>query len=278
MYGRKLCLGLSRSFRMSYEEQIPLLKRTGFDGFFAEWSPDLDLEGLMRIAEQEGMVLQSLHAPFTKMADLWKKTERTEEAIDELIRCAQDCARFGAPIMVVHVFIGFDDHEPTEFGLRSYERVVNAAQQLGVKVAFENTEGEEYLDALMEHFKGNEWVGFCWDTGHELCYNYGKDMVARYGDRLLCTHLNDNLGIRDYEGKITWIDDLHLLPFDGIADWQGIAARLDSVKFDGFMTFELTTASKPGRHENDAYARMEPQEYIAQAYMRACRAAALRKG
>ena len=59
---------------------------------------------------------------------------------------------------------------------------------------------------------------------------------------------------------------------------KGIAARLDSVKFDGFMTFELTTASKPGRHENDAYARMEPQEYIAQAYMRACRAAALRKG
>ena len=52
-------------------------------------------------------------------------------------------------------------------------------------------------------------------------------MMALYGDRLLCTHINDNLGIRNYEGRITFIDDLHLLPFDGVADWKWITERLN---------------------------------------------------
>lgn len=45
-------------------------------------------------------------------------------------------------------------------------------------------------------------------------------MPALYGDRLLCTHLNDNLGIKDYTGQITWRDALHLLSFDSIGNWQ----------------------------------------------------------
>lgn len=72
----------------------------------------------------------------------------------------------------------------------------------------------------MNHFRGNPAVGFCWDSGHELCYNHGRDMLAQYGDRLLGTRLNDNLGVRDDGGQITFLDDLHLLPFEGIADWQ----------------------------------------------------------
>ena len=83
------------------------------------------------------------------------------------------------------------------------------AKERGVKVAFENTEGEEYLEALMDNFKDDDTVGFCWDTGHEMCYNHSQDMLAKYGDRLIATHINDNLGISDYDGKITWLDDLH---------------------------------------------------------------------
>ena len=277
MYKTMLCLGLSASFGLSGEDQIRLLKKTGFEAFFIGWGPGIDMDSIMKTAREENMLLQSIHAPFTKMADLWKPTDRTEEAVSELIACLKDCRKYGAPIMVVHPFIGFEDHEPTAFGLMNYARVVEAAKELGVKIAFENTEGEEYLAALMEYFKDCENVGFCWDTGHEMCYNYSKDMLALYGDRLLCTHLNDNLGVRDSEGRITWVDDLHLLPFDGAADWTDIAARLNRCGYDGILTFELTTASKPGRHENDAYARLSPEEYIAAAYIRACRLAMLKE-
>lgn len=168
-------------------------------------------------------------------------------------------------------------HTPTEIGLRNFEELVKEAEECGVKIAFENTEGLEYLDALMEHFKGNDTVGFCWDTGHELCYNYGEDMLARYGDRLIATHINDNLGISDYDGVIVPTDDLHLLPFDGIADWDDIVKRLNKHNFNDILTFETGIMSKKGRYENDVYKEMPIQMYLAEAYKRACRVAALKE-
>ena len=144
-----------------------------------------------------------------------------------------------------------------------------------MKVAVENTEGEEHLDALLAAFRGEPAVGFCWDTGHELCYNRGRDLMADFGDRLICTHINDNLGISDPSGPTTWLDDLHLLPFDGVADWPGIARRLAASPFRGPLTFELNKASRPGRHENDAYDAMPLRDYLAEALRRARRFAAL---
>lgn len=276
MYGTKLCLGLSEQFGLSFPEQIRALREIGFEAFFAGWQPGADVAALRRTAGETGMIFQSIHAPFVKMADMWEPTDETQTAVGELIDCLRACADNGVPIMVAHAFIGFTSHNPTPFGLENFERVVREAERLGVKVALENTEGEEYLAALMAHFAGCDAVGFCWDTGHELCYNRGQDLLALYGGRLLCTHLNDNLGIRDFGGEITFIDDLHLLPFDGVADWAGIASRLNRCGFDGILTFELNTQSKPGRHENDAYARMDPREYLTHAYMRACRVAALK--
>ncbi|MBQ6102751.1 MAG: sugar phosphate isomerase/epimerase, partial [Kiritimatiellae bacterium] len=158
------------------------------------------------------------------------------------------------------------------------EAVAAEAEKLGVPVALENTEGEEHLDALLARFRGHPAVGFCWDTGHELCYNRGRDLVASYGDWLLGTHLNDNLGISDPSGPTTWLDDLHLLPFDGVADWPRIAARLARSGFAGPLTFELNRASKPGRHENDAYGAMPLRDYLAEAFARARRFAALVSG
>ena len=100
-------------------------------------------------------------------------------------------------------------------------------------------------------------------------------MPALVGSKLVATHLNDNLGIRDYGGKITFLDDLHLLPFDGIADWENITDRLIRGRFDGPLTFELNKKSKPGRHDNDKYDHMPLEEYLAEAYSRACRVASM---
>ena len=71
-------------------------------------------------------------------------------------------------------------------------------------------------------------------------------------------------------------DDLHLLPFDGIADWKYNAERLNRCGFDGILTFELLNFSKSGRHDNDFYADLPLRQYYAMAYQRACRVAALR--
>ena len=276
MYGTKLCLGMNDHFPLERREQVRVFREVGFEGFFSNWKSAEDTAALRKTADETGMIYQSVHAPFGRIDRMWEETEETEAVVQTLTDCLHACADNGVPIMVCHAFIGFDRHQPTRLGLENFERVVREAEKTGVEIAFENTEGEEYLSALMMHFDGCASVGFCWDSGHEMCYNYSKDMLALYGDRLLCTHLNDNLGIRDYQGRITYLDDLHLLPFDGIADWQDIANRLNRHGFGGILTFELLNFSKPDRHENDAYRRMDIREYLTTAYMRACRVAALK--
>lgn len=278
MWKQKLCLSTTDDSPLSTKEQIMLFKKSGFEAFFTGWKPGEPVKEYAELADELGMVYQSIHAPFGKADDMWHGDDSLgNTAVNELIDCVHACAECGVEIMIVHAFIGFDDdRKPTEQGLERFGKVVDEAQKYSVKIAFENTEGEEYLAALLEHFKDNDSVGFCWDSGHEMCYNYSKDLLALYGDKLIATHLNDNLGISDFGGRIYWTDDLHLLPFDGIADWDGIAKRLDRCGFNGIMTFELNIRSKPDRHENDIYTKMTTEEYIAECYKRACRVAAKR--
>ncbi len=279
MWKYKLCLATSRAFPVPVCEQIKLFYQIGFDAFFTEWKAGEDLTGISVLAKELGMIFQSVHAPFGKSRDMWHgDTEKANEAVEELKECIDECAKQNVPLMVAHAFIGFEEHNPTVQGLENYGKVIEYARKKGVKIAFENTEGEEYLAALMNEFSECENVGFCWDTGHEMCYNRSQDLLKLYGDKLLCTHINDNLGIRDFNGRITYIDDLHLLPFDGIADWDDIASRLDACGYDDIMTFELSVLSKPNRHENDVYRDMKFESYIAECYKRACRVAAKRKG
>ncbi len=266
-----ICLGISKNWG-SVECTLELMADIGWKGWFCVWKPGDDLRPVAARADSLGLATQSVHAPWGKAADLWGDDEAEgAAAVDELVTCLRVAAEIGAPIVIAHAWIGFTPTPPTEAGLARFEAVANEASRLGVKVAVENTEGEEHLDALLGYFRGNPSVGFCWDTGHELCYNRGRDLMAQYADRLLCTHLNDNLGITDPAGPTTWLDDLHLLPFDGIADWPGIAARLSRSGFDGPLTFELNRDSKPGRHENDGYGAMPLRDYLAEAFARARR-------
>lgn len=276
MWKQKLCLGIQHLPDLTVAEEIRTLRQIGFEAFFTEWNPGSPVEEWARVGRQCNMIYQSIHAPFGRAADIWGEDEiKGNEAVQELCDCLDACHRAGVPIMVAHAFIGFQDHTPTSIGLARFEKVVRYAEKCGVQIALENTEGIEYLDALLTHFQNSDTVGFCWDSGHEMCYNYSQDLLARWGDRLLCTHLNDNLGIRDYNGEITWIDDLHLLPFDGIGDWNEKMDRLSRTNAPEILTFELGKFSKPGRFENEPYAKMSSIDYLTACYIRACKVAAL---
>lgn len=275
MWKMKLGMSLGRAFSLSIADMMEPIARANFDAVSPEWCQGAPVDVWADRAKGQGLVIQSLHAPYHGAAAMWDASEeKASAAVQELLDCLHDCADHQIPVMVAHAFIGFEDHNPTPDGLRRYQIVVEEAKRLGVKIALENTEGEEYLAALFDHFCEDDTVGFCWDSGHEMCYNHSQDMLARYGDRLLMTHINDNLGIRDYGGKITPLDDLHLLPFDGIADWDDNAARLRKAKCPEILNFELGIRAKPGRHEHRSYAKMEQDEFLAECYKRACRVAA----
>lgn len=275
MYRVKLGMNTSVAFGIPVEEQITLLKQTGFEAFFTAW--DRNLVSYRECAEKTGMIYQSVHGPFHHIGHMWEESEIADNMVGELLQCVRDCAAVGVPIMVCHVYMGFSESAgPNRVGLDHFRRVVDLAGEMGVKIAFENTEGDAYLAALMREFKTESHVGFCWDSGHEMCYN-DRDMLELYGDRLIATHLNDNLGIRNYDGTITFLDDLHLLPFDGIGDWRNIAQRLNRCGYDDILTFELKTQDQAGRYHSEKYRMLSLEAYFAEAYARACRVGAWKR-
>jgi sugar phosphate isomerase/epimerase len=243
------------------------MKSVGFEAFFTDWVPE-KTEEIANAAARLGMFQQSIHSPFSKeykVSHLWNGGEEGEFVTKSLIECVEDCGRFDIPVMVIHPFIGFKDHTPTQTGLDNYARVIEAANKAGVKLGFENVEGEEYLAAIMERFWNEPSLGFCLDTGHEMCYNRHKDMLALYGEKLCHTHFNDNLGVRGEE--ITFHDDLHLMPTDGIADWHGIMERIRKTGYDGILMSELTFTNRPGKNGIEhKYAEMTVEDFMREAY------------
>lgn len=255
------------------EEQLPVLKRTGWDGVFFLWTGQGSDHILASKIQAEGLVLQSVHAPFDRADKLWRSDDEGEAEVARQIRCIRDTALWGCGLVVMHAVIGMERIAPTdrelECGFENFLKIFDAAASAGMIVAMENTEGEQYLDALMQHFRGHPALRFCIDTGHEICYNHCHDLIGKYDDCLVCTHLNDNLGMSGE--KITWLDDLHLLPFDGAADWENIIARLNAAGYRGDVTLEVKLEGREGRHEHDGYRAMPFAEYAALALERAKR-------
>lgn len=275
MWKQKVGVSVGNSYTIPSRDVITMVGNIGFEAVSLALSSGADIGDLTATARNCGLTVQSLHAPITKAAAMWDPDDTVGlPAREELLMVLDTCAQYQIPIMVAHVWIGFNytfDADALHFA--NYDAVVAHAKKLGVKIAFENTEGEEYLYALLDRYKGDDTVGFCWDSGHEMCYNRSRPLLKDFGDRLLVTHLNDNLGIRDFEGKMTSRDDLHLLPYDGIADWDEYIALLKTSRSIDVLNFEVGINSKKNRHESDAYEQMPLENYFTEAYNRACRIA-----
>jgi len=272
MCKQKIGFSLKNSYDIPTVDVIKMLKETGFDAVSPTWADMPTLEQIVSAAKENNLEIQFLHAPFGKAKDMWSFDEQLSyEAKKSLLEPLEACKKFNIPIMVVHVWIGYDySFEPENLNFKNFDEVVDEATRYGIKIAFENTEGGEYLFALMNRYKGNDTVGLCWDSGHEMCYNYSEDILTPFADRLMVTHLNDNFGIRyTYDGK----NDLHLLPYDGIADWDYNIMRLKNSKPLDILNFELRITSFPERPETHLYDNMDFADYLKEAYKRACKIA-----
>ena len=268
---RKLCINTGLAFDGGLEK-LDAIKNAGFDGFFNDKPKHSDYKITEQIANRAaklGLYYQSIHAPFYGMDDIFHDDsgELADIMITDLINSVEDCARFDIPLVIMHAIIGMDNFSPNELGLQRLEKVIDRSVKKGVTIAFENTEGEMYLEAILNRYGSLPNIGFCIDTGHEMCYNHSRDLIGKYGNLLVSTHLNDNRGITGDE--ITFLDDCHLLPFDGVADWNGIAGRLNRCGYNGDVTLEVISKGRKGLDTNKKYDGMSLEDFLGEAYRKA---------
>lgn len=272
-------VGLGFSLQSQYGIQtkkvIDLLARAGFSAVSPLWSPDLPLEALAVCTQQHKMTIQSLHAPHKGIALLWEPdSPASSPVLTNILRCIDACARFQVPILVVHGWQGLSYSFPeTPLDFRHFDAIVSYAREKGVSVAFENLEGEEYLNALLTRYENCAHVGFCWDSGHDHCYPHETDFLDRFGRRLMMTHLNDNWGLRNPAGIPSGNDDLHFLPFDGNLQWDLAISRLKNAPKQKILNFEIKTRSHSADPKDLIYTQLSPEEFFQKAGQRARRIA-----
>ena len=91
-----------------------------------------------------------------------------------------------------------------------------------IRICIENGAGTPPIlcgiwDALCRRYD-KDYFGFCIDTGHACGTGKENELVyaERYCDRLYMIHIHDNHGD----------EDEHLIPFEGIFNWEGFAKIL----------------------------------------------------
>ena len=278
----KIGFSLQPRYDLPIQQVISLLGSAGFSAVSPVWSQELDMDALVNCVQSHSMTIQSLHAPYKNVECLWEPdSDRAIAALERTLGCIDACAKYSVPVMVIHGWQGLIYTFPeTPLDFRYFDQAVAHAKAKGVCIAFENLEGEEYLAALLSRYRDQSHVGYCWDSGHDNCYPHKTDFLASYGHRLMMTHLNDNLGLRDPDGIPSGIDDLHYLPYDGNVDWKKVIHKLKKAKPQHTLNFELKLRSFSTDPEDLIYAQMPLEKFIplaadraqriAQCYEKAC--------
>lgn len=236
-----LAIGTTYDYSVEIGEMLRLVAAAGFSsvslaggnvGHSAYDTPE-GRSRLLRLCEETGLRVSSVHAPFARDMASPDQGER-DAAVEGAVMACHAAAQLGAPVVVVHPHSW--KQEPLD------EMVVAATASIGlilercpdgVMVAVENlpnTGTEMVLRTILEAYPADR-VGFCYDTSHHNLRPREFDFLGAFGDRLLATHVSDNLGGHDD----------HQIPGEGTVDWRAFAASFGATGFAGPFLLEVET-------------------------------------
>ena len=180
------------------------------------------------LAESYGLRIADIHG-FSRA--------REEHLSDEIIAAMninriEFAARVGASTLVMHLPQRACPPVPegAEMSTAILEMLRPSCEEHGVRLAIENLPHNrtpnEFFEIMFERFEA-DFVGLCYDSGHAVLTDQ-QDLIARYGDRLLVTHLHDNDGESDQ----------HRLPGLGKADWPRVLGDIGKAAYCGTINLE----------------------------------------
>ncbi|MCL1862229.1 MAG: sugar phosphate isomerase/epimerase [Defluviitaleaceae bacterium] len=242
---------------LSAEEKYRLIKDVGFDAVSIYWGDENKYEQLS-VAKGLGLTIDNIHSQNDNANEIWMEGIEGENRQSVLMSCINDCATHHIPAVVIHL-TGFPPYPPvSDLGLKRIEELVRLAEQKNVKLAFENLWTFEHLDEVFERFSSPN-VGFCYDIGHENL-NPHKDCLVSYGDRIFALHINDNFA----DGY-----DAHVLPFDGLINWDKKMSQLKQYKNVDFLTVEIYRLDSGEHKKSCIYKNISAEEFLKLAYKKA---------
>ena len=238
------------------KEYAKLIKSIGFTKILHDPAAPEVIKANVEAVLSAGLSFDQLHAPYHTINNMWLDNIESEDTYRELTDTIDCCAEVGAPIATVHLSSGPNPPTITDIGRARYTNLVEYAAKKGITVAFENQRFLFNIAWAFHNFRDASNVGFCWDVGHQACATPNIEFMRLFGDRLVCTHIEDNNCVPG--------EDLHILPFDGKADFIKAAQQIKESNYKGCLTMEVY----PRR---DVYGSYTTEAFLERAYNAICR-------
>lgn len=212
-------------------ETINSIKNAGFKNVFIQWYDkdwECSQEKQVKICKELGLNIIFAHLGYKNINSIWEEGTEGEKLVEKYKKDILNCKQYNIPMVVMHLTSKSMAPIYNEIGLNRLKEITQYAQELGIKIAFENTKIKGYLEYVLENIKENN-VGICYDAGH--CHVHFNDEFnfELFKDRIFAVHLHDN----------DKTDDLHLLPFDGTINWKYVIDKLKECNYNGPITLEL---------------------------------------
>lgn len=242
------------SYPLPIEERLQMIKQAGFEAASLWWG-DENKHLQPEMARKMGLHIDNIHTPFNHPNDFWLDNLDGEDYLNMLVSCVNDCMQHNISVAVIHVTGFSTPTEITQIGMDRIKRLVDIAENKKVYLAFENLNFLQHLDYIFENIK-SDYLGFCYDSGHENCFHHDAECLSRYGNRLFAVHIDDNCGDAD----------THLLPYDGTVNWRRVKEKLKKCKVIDCLTLEVDF--NPKHEKSQIYSTLTAKEYLALAYER----------
>lgn len=234
------------------EERIKKIKMVGFDAIITNADPRFDkqngtIKKQAKLCKKYGLKLSSLHARYvsSELKYFFLDGKMGDKLEKNLIKDIKIAHKYGFRCVVAHM-----NGENNYIGIERLKRVLVYARKYKIPLAIENIDVNNSLDYIFENLE-DEYLKFCFDSGHEHTFTPNRDLLNEYGEKLVTLHLHDNDGTADQ----------HTLNQFGNINWEAIAkslAKYTPVSLD----YELLLYSKPNN--------LTEEEVLKLCYQNAC--------
>lgn len=278
-------IGISTLVDYTYPLDMLLkcIRDAGFDavafGHKITHFPYLEKKRVAEVMEQcskLGLYVDYIHTPIDLHLDLSTDNERARAATVETCKLAVDAVReMNGRAVAVHLcnkekMTESEMESRVPVALDSIRMLGDYAAERGVIFCLENLpfplSYHRILEMVLEAYEGNS-VYLCLDTCHISMGNSDPFHFIERNIKLIKTlHLSDNFGDRD----------LHLVPYTGTFNFDGLAQMLGKTGYDGNVMLENSREAAMKRFLSGRSAPGEPHileldDYLLKSYLAAKR-------
>ena len=212
------------------EETIHAIKNAGFDGVFIQWyNRDIDFsqQEQLDLCRELNLEVVFAHLGYKGINNIWLDGEDGENLVLGYLKDLDECKANGINLVVMHLSSKDNSPQANLIGIKRLQRIVDHAEKLNMKIAFENTRNTGHLEYVFGHIK-NSNIGICYDVGHDHCHFNDMFNLDLFKNKIFAVHLHDNDGSSDQ----------HLLPYDGTIDWEKLGKNLKQSNYNSDIILE----------------------------------------